>query len=98
MPEEAKEEKKEKFFDLELKTTLVSAVFGGIIGYASFLLNSTVAALAVAIIVLACLVAVMKKMTKSQKNAKWWLSNTAIVYLLVWFIVWAIFFNTTVIP
>ena len=98
MPEEVKEENREKFFDLELKTSLVSAVFGGIIGYASFLLNSTVAALAIAIIVLACLVAVMKKVAKQQKNTKWWLSNIAVVYLLVWFIVWAIFFNTAVIP
>ena len=88
---------KNSFFDIELKTTLLSAIVGAIIGYASFIINSPPTSLGLAVIVLIAMIMAMKKMTKSTKNIKWWLSNSAIVYLLVWFIIWTIFFNTKII-
>ena len=94
--EEKKVENKEKFLDIELKTTLLSAVVGGIVGVASFFINYPPVSLVLALVILAVFMLALKKTIKEQKGKKWWFSNAAIVYIFVWFVVWTILFNTQI--
>ena len=85
------------YFDLELRSTLISAVIGGIIGYISFIINQPIMNLVLAIAVLAITCFTLKRVWKIEKERKWWISNAIIVFLFVWLIVWTIFYNTKIV-
>lgn len=84
------------YFDRELKTALFFAVVGAVVGYISFLLNNPARALIVAIVVYVVLYIAMKKIGKVQEGGKWWVGNAVIVYVLMWFVIWTLLFNTVV--
>jgi uncharacterized membrane protein YcaP (DUF421 family) len=85
------------YFDLELRSTIINAVIGGVIGYASFLINQPILNLVLAIVVLAITSLILKKIWKISKEGKWWISNAVIIFLFVWLIVWTIFYNTKIV-
>jgi uncharacterized membrane protein YcaP (DUF421 family) len=85
------------YFDLELRSTIINAVIGGVIGYASFLINQPIVNLVLAIVVLAVTCLILKSVWKIKKDRKWWISNAAIIFLFVWLIVWTIFYNTKIV-
>jgi len=83
------------YFDTELKTTIIFAAVGIVMGYVSFLINYTSIAAVAAIVVFVVLHFVVKKLLKIQEEKKWW-STMAVVYFLLWLIVWTIFYNAVV--
>ncbi|MBI4170429.1 MAG: hypothetical protein HY514_01955 [Candidatus Aenigmarchaeota archaeon] len=83
------------YFDTDLRTTLIFAVAGIAVGYLSFLFNHTAGAAVFAIIIFIVLYFAVKKLLKVQEEKKWW-TTMAIVYFLVWLIVWTVFYNTAV--
>ena len=85
------------YFDLELRSALINAVIGGIVGYVSFLINQPIMNLALAIAVLAGMSFILKKVWKIKKERKWWISNAVLVFIFVWLIVWTIFYNTKIV-
>lgn len=84
------------YFDLELKTALLFTIAGAIVGYISFLVNNSLYALAVAIVVYIVIQTSVKNFIKIKKDRKWWAGNAAILYILIWFVVWTLLFNTVV--
>ena len=82
------------YFETDIKTTLVYVASALIMGYVSFVINSTAYAAAAAIIVLLAVTAAMRFAWKIKEGAKWWLGNGAIAYLVLWMIIWTIFYNT----
>ena len=82
------------YFETDIKTTLVYVASALIMGYVSFVINSTAYAAAAAIIVLLAVTAAMRFAWKIKEGPKWWLGNGAIVYLFLWMIIWTIFYNT----
>jgi len=85
------------YFDLELKSTIINAVIGGIVGYISFLVNQPIMNLVLAIAVLIITCFALKNLWKIDKERKWWISNAIIIFLFVWLIVWTVFYNTKVV-
>lgn len=83
------------YFDTELRTTLIFAVVAVVVGYLSFLFNHTAGAAAFAIIIFIVLHFAVKKLLKVQEEKKWW-TTMAIVYFLVWLVVWTVFYNAVV--
>jgi hypothetical protein len=81
------------YFDRDFRTTLVFTVLGIIVGYVSFLLNSTAQAFLLMIVVAIVFTLILKKAMKIAEGAKWWLGNGVIVYILLWLIAWTLFFN-----
>ena len=82
-----------EYFDIELITAIITAVIAAVVGYISFIINEPLSSLGLAIVVLAIYTFLFKTIMKIQKERKWWISNCVVVFLLVWFIVWAIFYN-----
>lgn len=80
------------YFDTETKATLGFSIIGVIAGYASFLLNHTAGAAALGIVLFIIASFAAKKVLKIQEERKWW-TTMAIVYFLVWFIVWSVYYN-----
>jgi hypothetical protein len=85
-----------KYFDADLKTTLLFSVLGVIIGYVSFLARNNAASFVMMIIVAVVARFVIQKRSKEKKDAKWWLGNGIIIYIFIWFVSWTIFYNITV--
>lgn len=85
-----------KYFDVELKTTLVYAIAGIVMGYVSYTLNQTLYALFAAIAVMVGITVVMRYAWKIKEDFKWWLGNGGMIYLFVWFIVWTLLYNVYV--
>lgn len=101
MAEEAKKigkktEKVKKYFDLDLRTTLIFAVLGLIAGYVSFTISETSYAVLAMLVILGIAAFAVKTAFKIKQDKKWWLGNVVIVYLLLWFVVWTILFNVVV--
>jgi hypothetical protein len=68
-------------------------LFAGIlVGYLSFLLNGALYALVLAAAVGYGLRKLSIKLF-NEKDTGWWFANGGVIYVFVWFIVWAIFFN-----
>lgn len=88
-------EKFKKWFTQELQVILLFTVIAIVIGYISFLMNSSLSSLIIAVAVLAGSALLIKRLLKIKQPAKWWF-NPAIVYLFIWIIVWTIFYNLTV--
>ena len=82
------------YFEVDIRTTLVYAVLAVLMGYVSFVINSTAYATIAAIFVLLASTVIMRAVWKVKEDAKWWLGNGAIAYLVLWMIVWTIFYNT----
>lgn len=85
------------YFDFELRSSIINAVIGGVVGYISFLINQPIMNLVLAIVVLAITCLILKKVWKIEKERKWWISNAVIIFLFVWLIVWTIFYNTKIV-
>ncbi|MEM5871405.1 MAG: hypothetical protein QW051_00870 [Candidatus Aenigmatarchaeota archaeon] len=70
---------------------------GGIIaGYISYLLGTVGGNKIYAIIsmfVILLIIGYATEFALKKKGIKWWLSNGAILYLLVWFVSWILLFN-----
>lgn len=80
------------YFDTELKTTLIFAIVGIVVGYTSFLFNHTAGAAGFAVVIFIVLYAAIKKILHVQEDKKWW-TTMGIVYFLLWLIVWTVFYN-----
>jgi hypothetical protein len=95
--EEKKDEKnqnsKQGYFDMDLKTATIFAAAGVIMGYISFLINYTSGAALLAIAVFAGLYYCVKKFLHVKEEKKWW-ASPAVVYFILWLIIWTIFYNT----
>lgn len=85
-----------KYFDIDLRTTLLFAVLGIVIGYISFLIKSNIASFVIMVIVLVAAKFLGQRMVKEKKDSKWWLGNGLVVYILLWFVAWTIFYNVLV--
>lgn len=81
------------FFDEELKSTLIHAAAGVIVGFISFMVNQPVWNFFIMLAILGALIMVMKTAMKIQKPFKWWLGNGIIVYIFIWLVTWTIFYN-----
>jgi hypothetical protein len=88
-------ERFKKWFTQELQVVLIFAVIAVVIGFASFHIASSLTSLVVALIVLIGSAMIVKKLLKVKEGAKWWL-NPIVVYLFIWIIVWAIFYNLAI--
>jgi len=88
-------EKFNKWFTQELQAVSLFAVIAVVIGYVSFLMNSSLGSLILAIAVLVGSILITRKLLKIKQSAKWWF-NPIIVYLFIWIIVWTIFYNLTI--
>ena len=86
--------KLKSYFEFEVRTTAVYAVFAVIMGYVSFVINNTAYATVAMAVVLLAVTAAMRFVWKIKEGPKWWLGNGAIVYIFLWMIVWTIFYNT----
>lgn len=82
-----------EYFDPELKSVLVHAAAGAVVGYASFVINQPLQGLLLMIVVMAVTTFSVKKIFRIDKKYKWFLSNGIIVYLFLWLVVWTIFYN-----
>jgi membrane associated rhomboid family serine protease len=97
MTEEVVEKSKfKKYFDIDIRTTLIYAVLGIIAGYISFIINEAGYAALAMIIILVVAAFATKKLLKIKQDKKWWLGNAVIVYILLWLVVWTIFFNLAI--
>ena len=85
------------YFDVELRTTLVYAVVGAVMGYVSFVINHTIYAAFAALAVLLGVTAVMQFAWKIKEDYKWWLGNGGLIYVFVWFVVWTLLYNVYVV-
>lgn len=83
--------------DLDFKVALLSAIIGGIIGYASFIINNPPLNLVIAVIFLLATAGIVKMITKEKQERGWWVSNVVVIFIFMWFIVWTIFFNTRIV-
>jgi hypothetical protein len=83
-----------KYFDEELKSTLIHSAVAIIAGYISFVINQPVLSFFVMLAVLLGTTFAARALLKVQKGFKWWLGNGVIVFIFVWLITWTIFYNT----
>ncbi len=81
------------YFDKELKSTLIFAILGIIVGYISFLMNNNLYAFVSMIILAVVGVLVMKKALNVTEGRKWWIGNGLVVYVFLWLITWIVFYN-----
>ena len=81
------------YFDKELVTTLVFAVLGIAVGYASFAINNSIQAFFVMLLVAVAFYLALGKFAKIKQDRRWWLGNAAIIYVLVWIVSWTIYYN-----
>jgi sulfite exporter TauE/SafE len=81
------------YFDAELRTTLVYAIVGAIMGYVSLIINNTAYAFVAAAIGIVVITLVMAKIWKIKEDAKWWFGNGGFIYILIWLIVWTLLYN-----
>ncbi len=82
-----------EYFSIDLNTALISAIIGAVVGYLSMVLVEPLYALGLAILVLAGLRFLLQALFKIEKETKWWISNSFVVYVMVWFIVWSILYT-----
>lgn len=85
-----------KYFDIDLRTTLLFALLGSIVGYLSFIIKSNTGSLVMMIVFLLAAKFLGQKLLKEKKDSKWWLGNGVIIYIFVWFITWTVFYNVLV--
>lgn len=81
------------YFEKDVVTTLLFAALGVVVGYASFLISTNAGALVLMLLVAVMTVVVLKKAAKMSEDFRWWLGNGLAVYVLLWLITWAIFYN-----
>ena len=67
-------------------------VAGIISGYVSYVLANNLYALAVMIVIL-LVTGYATEFALKKKGIKWWLSNGALLYILVWLVSWIFLFN-----
>ncbi len=85
------------YFDFELRTTIVYVITAVAMGYVSFVLNNTAYAAFAAVFVLVVVTATMRYVWKIKEDVKWWLGNGAIIYLILWMVIWTVFYNTNLV-
>lgn len=95
-PQDSRPSKLKKYFDIDLRMTILYSIVGAIAGYISFQINNAGYAVLAMLIILAVMYVITKKLFKIKEDKKWWLSNGIIVYLLLWFVVWTILFNIVI--
>jgi CDP-diglyceride synthetase len=83
------------WLDLDLRTVLLHAVVGGIMGYISFIINQPLLNLVFALAILIIIIYVNRKISKITEEKKWWMSSV-LIYLFMWMLVWTIFYNTRI--
>ena len=76
--------------------SVILAVIGVIVGYLSFLINRPLYSLGLAIVVLIIIYVAFTKVLKLAEPKKWW-ANKAILYIFMWLVIWAIFFNVYIV-
>ena len=75
---------------------IIHIIVAIVIGYVSFILNSPLHNLIIALAVLAGTIWSTKTLFKIEKKpARWWINNI-IIYLFTWLIVWTLFYNTRI--
>ncbi len=84
------------YFDIGLRTTVIFALLGAVVGYISFLVNSTPFAFVLMIIVGVVSAFLMKKIMKISEEWKWWFGNGIVIYIFMWLIMWTIFYNLAI--
>ncbi len=81
-----------KYFDEEIKVTILNILLGFVIGYISFLLNQPLLSLAIAVIAFICISFLAKKAFNVKKEKKWWMSPVT-TFFLAWIVFWTLFYN-----
>jgi hypothetical protein len=61
-------------------------------GYVSYILASNLYAIGTMIVIL-LITGYATELTLKKKGIKWWLSNGALLYILVWLVSWLFLFN-----
>ncbi len=82
-----------EYLDVDLRSTLVYAVAGVILGYTSFIINQPKISIILSLTVILALRVLIKTVWKIKQPPKWWLGNGIIIYIFIWLIVWTIFYN-----
>jgi len=85
------------YFDRDLRTSVIFAIAGIIIGYVSFLMNNSLLSLVIAIVVAGALKAVMQRGLQIKEDMKWWLGSGIVLYIFMWFVFWTIFYNLAIV-
>jgi hypothetical protein len=85
------------YFDFELRTTVVYTIAAIVMGYISFVINHTTYAAFASIFILLVVTAAMRYAWKIKEDVRWWLGNGAIVYIILWMVVWTVFYNTNLV-
>ena len=81
------------YFDKELLTSVIFAILGAVVGFASFLTNSPVLSFVIMLVVGAVSYFIVKLVAKIKQEKKWWAGNAFVVYVFVWLISWTIYYN-----
>jgi hypothetical protein len=84
------------------KTNIAFAVVGAIMGYVSFSVSNAYGNQEISIVLLAIAIFATKigleKLANIKQPRNWWLSNGAVLAVLLWLVVWTIFFNIGMMP
>ena len=70
----------------------VHTVAGIVAGYVSYVLANNLYALGAAIVIL-LVTGYATEFALKKKGMKWWMSNGAVLYILVWLVSWIFLFN-----
>lgn len=84
------------YFDTGLRTTIIFALLGVVVGFLSFLQNSSIIAFLIMVVVAVIFTSLLKRLLKVKEDWKWWFSNGLIVYIFLWLITWTIFYNVII--
>ena len=81
------------YFNLELKSTIIHALIGAMLGYVSFTINQPLLNTVLAIAVLVVTIFIVRLIFKVKEKAKWWISNGIVIFIFLWLVVYTIFYN-----
>lgn len=79
------------YLDDEMKVALAHGALGALVGYASFLSSRAEYAVVIAAAALAIAFFATQRLKKAAQEWRWYFSNGALIYVLVWFVVWTAF-------
>jgi len=85
-----KTDERKKWWNNDLKFTLLFLLFGIIMGFVGFVINSPIRSFLVMIVVFIGSAVAVKRVWKISETKSWWFSKF-IVYIFLWFVVWTIF-------
>jgi hypothetical protein len=81
------------YFDRELRSSIIFAIIGIVIGYASFMINNSAIAFVLMVVVAVVAKSVLQGIMKIKEDFKWWFGNGMVVYIILWLVSWTIFYN-----